>query len=72
MLKKKSSPRGWGLGVEGGKNQLVSFFPHPSQFILKPVKILCHNDKTLQLININLFYDLFTTKRKDGIIHFIY
>ena len=36
----------------GERNQLVSFFPHPSQFLPQVVRFLCRNDKTFQLINI--------------------
>ena len=41
---------GGGRQEGGGRNQLVSFFPHPSLF-------LCSDNKTY-LISINLFYDL--------------
>ena len=33
-----------GGGVGAGRNQLVSFFPHPSQFLSQMVRVLNNNN----------------------------
>ena len=66
-------PRGGGGGVRGGgrggggggrgagkETQLVSFFPHPSQFLPHAARVICSDDKMFLLINSNHFFHIYS------------